>query len=515
MTTASPGEVDPYYILFIGYVIAEKSSKCQAHWLAAVYSMPLRRAVLIGMGCCGSRAVQTSAFSRPRHLVGTTTALIVRRHRMRRLTSKICDEKWSGRTAGCQCALSTIRANGRTSTCRIACFSGKRYFSGASNKRQRNGSISASRRRGDERAGKGSARQGPHPRNSFKGSYDMERLCAAYPPLRNHIIQPDERSKSKRPTIKFADPEAVRALNTALLVSDYDIAPSYADIMPEDALVPPVPGRVDYVHYVADVLGEMSDVPVRGDDGTDGIPTGPAVTGLDIGTGASAIYSLLANSEYGWSMIGSEVNPPSLTSACAIVKANNLQHLVDIRLQESPQCIFHGILRPKEKVDFVMCNPPFFSSLEAFQAENTRKVRGLARGGANRYPPGAVVKAEERKRAWSATRTSNNFGGTASELWCDGGEVSFVKRIVDESKEYADHCLWFTSLVSRRENLEKIERYIMKANTGLKPAEVRKTSMGAGTKSASIIMWTYMNAKKRQQWASSRWPGYAESVSRK
>lgn len=352
------------------------------------------------------------------------------------------------------------------------------------------------------RSNRSGDKKGPHPRNSFKGSYDMETLCRSYSPLNSHIVQPNENSNSRRilrPTINFADPDAVRALNTALLVSDYGIAPSYADILPGDALVPPVPGRADYIHYIADIIAEASGG--RGNGSI--IPEGSSVRGLDIGTGASVIYPLLANSAYGWSMVGSEVNAPSIKSARAIVEANELQQLIDVRLQKSIKSIFDGIWRPNEHMDFVMCNPPFFASLEGFQEENARKVRGLARGGANKRSRGVVAISQESNRARQPS--SNNFGGTASELWCDGGEVSFVKGMVKESKRYTGRCLWFTSLVSRNDNLEKIERQLLKnSGTGLNVAEIRKMSMGAGAKSASIIMWTYMNERKRQEWASKR-----------
>merc|ERR1712194_506084 len=112
---------------------------------------------------------------------------------------------------------------------------------------------------------------GPHPRNSFQGSYDMDRLKKCYPPLVPYILLPiseveaknnaattpnskKQRKRSHRPTIDFSDASAVRALNTALLVSDYGLLPSFSDMMPADALMPPIPGRAEYIHYIADTL---------------------------------------------------------------------------------------------------------------------------------------------------------------------------------------------------------------------------------------------------------------------
>ena len=329
----------------------------------------------------------------------------------------------------------------------------------------------------------------------------MEKLCEAYPPLKSFIISPDSSAKVKsktsnkapsRPTIKFADPNAVRALNTALLVADYNIAPNYADILPTEALMPPVPGRADYIHYVADLLGAESGR----------IPEGPSVRGLDIGTGASVIYPLIATSAYGWSMIASEINPISVQSAGRIIQSNELENLIDLRRQESQKNIFDGIWEPNEEIDFIMCNPPFFPSLEAFQAENARKVKGLARGGMNKRKLRNDSKEamEEKKSEVQSSSSSNNFGGTDSELWCKGGEVSFVRRMIDESKSkrYRRKFLWCTSLVSRAANAEQIEKYLRKT---AQPKDTRRISFGAGKKSASILAWTFLNKDERKEWA--------------
>ena len=148
-----------------------------------------------------------------------------------------------------------------------------------------------------------------HPRNAFQGYYDMPKLVAACPALGPHVI-PAHRSKGGRDTIDFADPTAVRALNKALLAADYGIAWD----LPDGRLCPPVPGRADYVHHIADLLAESA--------GTGTIPTGPEIRGLDVGTGASLIYPLIGAAAYGWSFLASECDAAALAaeiSAVAIV----------------------------------------------------------------------------------------------------------------------------------------------------------------------------------------------------
>ncbi|KAL7501563.1 hypothetical protein ACHAWT_009757 [Skeletonema menzelii] len=310
----------------------------------------------------------------------------------------------------------------------------------------------------------------PHKRNSFQGSYDINRLTAAHPALHPHIII---QAHSGRQTVNWSNPESVRVLNTALLVADYGIHPQYADLLPMGALFPPVPGRADYVHHMADLLQRSNN------DGN--IPLGRQVVGVDIGTGASCIYPILATSIYGWRMIASEIDPTSIRSARDIVTANALEELIDVRTQERSSRIFDGVLHQGEVVDFTMCNPPFYTSKGAFQAENARKLRGLSSG------------------------MSNNFGGNDNELWCNGGEVSFVKNMIRESELYQDKCLWFTSLVSRKDNLPKIESIMNIKGKSRRKSGRRHMSIGSGHKSSTIIMWSFLDEKQRQEWGARRW----------
>ena len=192
--------------------------------------------------------------------------------------------------------------------------------------------------------------------------------------------------------------------------------------------------------------------------------------------------------------------------------------------------IFDGVLERGETIDFCMCNPPFYPSREAFRAENARKLRGLSKGGrasdngrcgrvgrGGKVSPNAAndeVRDATRRRgpedvedADEATvASSDNFGGTDSELWCPGGEVAFVRRIISESKlrRYRSRCLWFSSLVSRRDNLDRIERSLFvsgkrqydKKNKGGQEGQVqivKRMAVGAGVKSSTILMWSFLD----------------------
>ena len=185
-----------------------------------------------------------------------------------------------------------------------------------------------------------------------------ESVCARasvrpmFPGRQKHIVRAAE-SKGGRDTINFADPNAVRLLNAALLKVDYGIQDWH---LPPEKLCPPVPGRADYVHHLADILHESTRARR--------IPEGTGVVGLDIGTGSSLIYPLLGASSYGWKFLGSECDPDSFASAERIASANPGLD-ISVRYQPSPSSLLAGVIDASETIDFIMCNPPFFDSPEA------------------------------------------------------------------------------------------------------------------------------------------------------
>lgn len=349
-----------------------------------------------------------------------------------------------------------------------------------------------------------------HPRNSFDGAYDMAALCEAHPPLSPFVVD-NPAPTGGLPTVDFSSPSAVRALNCALLVKDYGILPSWADILPNTSLVPPIPGRADYVHLVADRLrsaatGKCLDSDNRSSDRTTcrGLPVGPNVKVLDVGTGASCIFPLIGASVYGWSFVASELSETSVKSARKIVEENDLGNLIDVRRQSSSGQLLDGVLGNVEQVDIVMCNPPFYPSASAFRRQSERKARNLQAN--SRARRGGRVLVPRRREAGELPDKggSNNFGGHGAELWCPGGEVAFVKRLIAESERYTDQCLWFSSIVSRKDNLLKIEAELKHAKGSGMIEAVDVVSIGPGIKSASIVMWSYMAGDAQKAWVRRR-----------
>lgn len=303
-----------------------------------------------------------------------------------------------------------------------------------------------------------------HPRNKHLQPYDFDKLGEVYPEL-SSFVGPN---KYGNETINFFDPTAVKALNKALLKQYYGI--DFWDI-PEGYLCPPIPGRADYIHYLADLLyPEKSSTATRS-------YYNEQVTCLDIGVGANGVYPIIGSSEYGWSFIGSDVDQTAIDNAQSIVDNNKrLQNKVTLRLQPNPNHLLLGILQEDERVELVICNPPFHASAQEAQAANQRKQTNL--------------------KGNSKAKSHLNFGGQSNELWFPGGEKKFLENLIQESKAFATSCFWFSSLVSKEAHL----KFLYEALKKVGPTAVKTIPMAQGNKTSRIIAWTFLNAKQRKAW---------------
>lgn len=300
-----------------------------------------------------------------------------------------------------------------------------------------------------------------HPRNKHQQPYDFAALCAAVPALTAFVRDNGYGTLS----IDFANPDAVKTLNQALLKHMYSVEHWQ---LPDGFLCPAVPGRVDYLHYLADLLALLNK---------NKIPTGSKVQLLDTGCGANLIYPLLAQAEYGWKVTASELDPQAVAAAQLLIEQNQLQHKIALRQQHNSAHIFHGIIQPDDLFDLTLCNPPFHSSAEQALAGSERKARNLGQ-----------------------TSTELNFAGRSHELWCDGGEAAFIRLMIEESQSYAQQVLWFSSLVSKQENVPALQQQLNKLG-----AQHQLLEMQQGNKQSRILAWSFMPEKQRQLWAQFRW----------
>ena len=307
------------------------------------------------------------------------------------------------------------------------------------------------------------AKPGLHPRNRHAGGYDFQALVETSPELGAFLL----RARHGGLSIDFADSEAVLALNRALLIEAYGIR---GWGLPPGYLCPPIPGRADYLHHLADLLAADAD---------GAIPRGPAIRALDVGLGANAIYPLIGHREYGWSFVGSDIDATALASAARILAANpGLGEAIQLRRQTDRKATFKGVIQPGERFDLTLCNPPFHGSMGEVRAATRAKWRKLGRG---------------------LNGPARNFGGQGAELWCEGGEAGFLRRMITESVGLGDQVRWFTSLVSSSASLPAVHRLLRQGEA----LDIRTVAMAQGQKQSHFVAWTFLGAEARRSFRST------------
>ena len=305
-----------------------------------------------------------------------------------------------------------------------------------------------------------------HSRNKNRERYDLKALTISIPELKMYV----KPNKFGSDSIDFSNPVAVKLLNKAILKHYYGIE-SWE--FPDENLCPPIPGRADYIHHVADLLGENN---------FGKIPFGDKIVCLDVGLGASCIYPIIGVTAYDWKFIGSDIDPKSIASAQNIVNSNlSLKNKIECRLQKNPENVFHGIIGQEDKIDLTICNPPFHSSNEDAQKGSRRKIKNLS---------GEKVKTPKL-----------NFAGISNELICEGGEYQFIQNMIRESKWISKNCYWFSTLVSKQANLKGIYKLLDK----IEASQIKTIPMETGNKSSRIVAWTFLSGAEQKEWRESRW----------
>jgi 23S rRNA (adenine1618-N6)-methyltransferase len=305
-----------------------------------------------------------------------------------------------------------------------------------------------------------------HIRNRHRAKYDFKVLIKTCPELAQFVRVNEHGGES----IDFFNPKAVKTLNKALLKEFYDIKNWE---IPNGYLCPPIPGRADYIHYMADVLASSNN---------ELIPTGAKIKCLDIGIGANCVYPILGIKEYGWSFVGAEIDDIAIANASKIILGNKaIKGQIEVRKQTNIKETFKGIIKKNELFDLSICNPPFYKSLAEATASTTRKVNNL--------------KKENESLVVS------NFAGQKNELWCEGGEARFVEKMILQSKEFEKNIFWFSTLVSKQSYLKRPYELLTK----LGATDVKTISVGQGNKISRILVWTFLNKEEQDNWRNKRW----------
>ncbi len=289
-----------------------------------------------------------------------------------------------------------------------------------------------------------------HAQNPYSDRYDLKRFATHHPQLQNHIVL----NPSGEETIDFSNSSAVYELNKAMLLADFKLE-KYE--LPMGYLIPPVPGRLEYLLHLQEFLSEKFNI----DKNT-------KLRGLDIGTGANGIYCILGLQHFNWTMVGTECDPKSVQIAKANMQHTKaLKNKNEIRHQDNKSFLFKNMIHSNEHFDFSVCNPPFHTSKEDAFRGSQRKLNNLG-------------------REFDKTEVTLNFEGQANELWCNGGEALFIKRLLKESVLYKTQVNVFSTLVSKSASLSPIKKQLIKAK-----ANFEVLPMDLGNKKSRILLWWF------------------------
>lgn len=282
-----------------------------------------------------------------------------------------------------------------------------------------------------------------HPRNIYKKPPNFKELGAEYPEFKK-FLKADLRGHI---TIDFKNANALRALTTTLLKKDFQLDV----IIPPLKLIPTLPLRLNYIHWIEDLLSFCG---IKGEE----------VCGIDIGTGAVCIYPLLISKKNGWKMIGIESNNDSFKSAVANVERNNLQNKIKVFEPENDNLIFCFPNVAETEFDFIMCNPPFFTSVED-------------------------INASAKARKPDRPKPRNAFCASQEEVVTNGGEVDFIKKLIDESKCGKEQVKIYTTKVGHKSSLDAIKKHLREA--GVK--SFKQTEFCQGHTTRWGLAWTFCN----------------------
>ncbi|XP_043194380.1 RNA N6-adenosine-methyltransferase mettl16-like [Amphibalanus amphitrite] len=275
-----------------------------------------------------------------------------------------------------------------------------------------------------------------HPRNIYRTPPDFKELVNDYPEVRPFMTT-DIAGKTK---YDFQNPDALRVLTETLLKKDFQL-----DVqIPAGKLVPTLPNRLNYLLWLEDVVGALQ------------LPDDQTVTGLDVGTGACAVYALLG-SRRGWHMIGTERDPDSLEAARRNVQKNGLDN--QVKVLEADGTLLTGPLRAAGPVHFTLCNPPFFDSDPADPEAP-----------APRRPPPPAAST-----------------GVLHEVSCPGGERAFVTQMIKESAALADRCRVFTTMLGHKSSVRPMKKAAYEAGA----KEAIATELCQGWTKRWAIGWTF------------------------
>ncbi|KAF7713212.1 Uncharacterized protein PECH_001608 [Penicillium ucsense] len=241
-------------------------------------------------------------------------------------------------------------------------------------------------------------------RTLYKNEIDFAALALQSREFAKHLRFNDQ--------LDFHDEAAVRQLTISLLERDLGLHVE----LPKDRLCPPVPNRLNYIIWIQDLL-DTSTANIREHYDPD-----REVAGLDVGTGCCSIYPLLGcKVRPRWRFIATDIDEQNVKTARENVSRNGLDSKIRIIKTNAEDPFFGLNVFKQEKLDFTMCNPPFYASEHDM-----------------------LSSAETKSHVPFSACT-----GAAVEMIVEGGETAFVARMIEESRQLQDRIQWYTSMLGK------------------------------------------------------------------
>lgn len=214
-----------------------------------------------------------------------------------------------------------------------------------------------------------------------------------------------------------------------------------------------------YIRWLQSLVDSTSDTYVDSYDDT------RPVIGIDIGVGASCIYPLLGCAvRANWRFGGTDVDETSLGHAQKQVVLNDMQSRIRLKKAVSQGPILDLKALGIEHADFIMCNPPFFTSKQDMLATHlTKKVS-----------PSAVCT------------------GADVEMITEGGDLGFVSKIVDESTKLRGQVQWYSSMLGKLSSAQAVVQKLKQ--TGASNWAVTSLQAGHVTKRWAVA-WSFDNLR--------------------
>ena len=165
-------------------------------------------------------------------------------------------------------------------------------------------------------------------------------------------------------------------------------------------------------------------------------------------------------------MAGTDIDQHSLDYAKKNVDANGLNKRIKLALSTPDSPLMPLEKLGIEELDFVMTNPPFYSSKEDMEAAHHSK----------KDEPAAVNFASE------------------NESICPGGDVGFVTRIFNESLVLKERVQWYTAMLAKLASLQQIVAKLKEHNM----TNFAVTNLQAGHKTRRwAIAWSFQDLRPR------------------